>query len=348
MEPGRDSLALKTLGQGGWRGKDAAGLRGSGAYNTPMCTHRCTPMHTPPPVLPPASSCHRQPPAPLPPLRHGLQSPGAFQAQPESPGSKFGVRNPDAISSVRTHVPPSSPLACSHAPEGTGGDGQRPVPLDALILGQWDLLGTQTRQFPGCQAGKIPPKPPPLPKHLVSSGLSPAARGSIAPYRLAVPRRCRLAVDAALEGSPGEALREAPAGSHPPLPLLHRQIQLIYGETGTASAQCPPGQKTPAKPPARGSPRDAGTHLEPRAAAWVPPGLRACGGWVGSSHSPGGPGMARGVRARPGGGAEGAFPIPAPKVTAASGLNGFDYLISLWFNGLDNMLIRYEGCSKMF
>lgn len=34
---------------------------------------------------------------------------------------------------------------------------------------------------------------------------------------------------------------------------------------------------------------------------------------------------------------EGALPIPAPKVAAASGLNGFDYLIRLWFNGLDNM-----------
>lgn len=45
---------------------------------------------------------------------------------------------------------------------------------------------------------------------------------------------------------------------------------------------------------------------------------------------------------------EGALPIPASKVAAASGLNGFDYLIRLWFNGLDNMLIHYEGCSKMF
>lgn len=69
--------------------------------------------------------------------------------------------------------------------------------------------------------------------------------------------------------------------------------------------------------------------------------------WGGSIPFPGGPGTARGVRARHGG-AEGAFPIPAPKVAAASGLNGFDYLIRLWFNGLDNMLIRYEGCSKMF
>lgn len=60
------------------------------------------------------------------------------------------------------------------------------------------------------------------------------------------------------------------------------------------------------------------------------------------------PAAHRGVRIQHSDGAEGAFPIPAPKVEAASGLNGFDYLISLWFNGLDNMLIRYEGCSKMF
>lgn len=57
---------------------------------------------------------------------------------------------------------------------------------------------------------------------------------------------------------------------------------------------------------------------------------------------------APGVRARCRGGAEGALPIPAPKVAAASGLNGFDDLIRLGFNGLDNTLIHYEGCSKMF
>ena len=95
-------------------------------------------------------------------------------------------------------------------------------------------------------------------------------------------------------------------------------------------------------------PGDAGTHLEPRAAGGCPGAV--CPRWVGgiqplaggSRHGTGG------VRALHGSGAEGAFPIPAPKVAAASGLNGFDYLISLWFNGLDNMLIRYEGCSKMF
>lgn len=84
-------------------------------------------------------------------------------------------------------------------------------------------------------------------------------------------------------------------------------------------------------------PRDVGTHVEPRAAGGCPGAVVS--GWDVAAR--------QGVQA-PHSGAEGAFPIPAPKVTAASGLNGFDYLISPWFNGLDNMLIHYEGCSKMF
>lgn len=84
-------------------------------------------------------------------------------------------------------------------------------------------------------------------------------------------------------------------------------------------------------------PGDVGTHVEPRAAGGCPGAVVS--GWDVAAR--------RGVQA-PHSGAEGAFPIPAPKVTAASGLNGFDYLISPWFNGLDNMLIHYEGCSKMF
>lgn len=49
----------------------------------------------------------------------------------------------------------------------------------------------------------------------------------------------------------------------------------------------------------------------------------------------GDPSPSRGSRHGPGSGRS--VSIPAPKVAAASGLNGFDYLIRLWFNGLDNM-----------
>lgn len=176
----------------------------------------------------------------LPPAAtSALQSPAASQARPQTPGSRFRVGNPDSNSSERTHMPPSMQ-------RGTGGDGQHPVPTrcsDLRVLGsvgQGNLLGTETRQFPGgreLRQGKALPKASPLAKQLISSGLFPPAHRGIVPYRLAAPRGCQLAVDAALEGSPGEALGEAPAGSHPPLPILYGQIQLICGETGTTSAR---------------------------------------------------------------------------------------------------------------
>lgn len=93
----------------------------------------------------PATDSHQPPwcPAspPLLPLRHRLQSPGTFQAQLEAPGSKFGVGNPDSISSARTRMPLSSLLACSHVQEGTASI---PSPFDALISGWWAVYSRET------------------------------------------------------------------------------------------------------------------------------------------------------------------------------------------------------------
>lgn len=337
------------MGEG--RGRDARIQR----LQPPTCTPPHT--HTAPPHAHPHPLTHTQRAADGVLLHRGLQSPGAFQAQPESPGSKFGMGNPDPISSARTHVPPSSLLACSHGREGTASVLS---PCDALISGRWAAYGRETSRAP---------------KPGDSQGVGGSGREKSLPNQLLSPDNLVLrdfphqspqqpaaALLLTVSPCPGDAgslwmlpwkgPQEKPSGR-----LLRVRTRLSPSCTARSSSPAGrdrhsistmPSQPDP-WPMAAPGPWGRGHPLGAESCRGVPRGcVSMVSGWVGSGRL-----LAGGVRARHGGSghggrAEGAFPIPAPKVTAASGLNGFDYLISLWFNGLDNMLIRYEGCSKMF
>lgn len=261
----------------------------------------------------------------LPPAAtSALQSPAASQARPQTPGSRFRVGNPDSNNSERTHMPPSMQ-------RGTGGDGQHPVPTqcsDLRVLGsvgQGNLLGTETRQFPGgreLRQGKALPKPSPLAKQLISSGLSPPAH-----------RESFLTVSphpgdaSSLWMLPWKGPQEKPSGR-----LLRVRTRLSPSCTARSSSSAGRQAQHQRDDP-QPDPRSWGRgHPLGAESCWrVPRGcLSMVGGWVGSGCLPVGAGVGWSGRD---GGAEGTLPIPAPKVAAASGLNGFDYLISLWFNG---------------
>lgn len=185
-------------------------------------------------------------------LHRGLQSPGTFQAQPESPGSKFGMGNPDPISSARTHMPPSSLLACSHGREGMASVLS---PCDALILGWWAAYSRETSCAPkpgnsqGVRSsgrekflqtdsspqttwflGTFPTSLPGSPRQHCSL---PSRRAPVMPVRCGccpgrVPRR----------SPPGGSCGFAPASPRPARP----DPAHLQGETGTASAPCPPSR----------------------------------------------------------------------------------------------------------
>lgn len=128
METGRDSPALKILGWSCLRvARGDAGERMRLGGEDPVPATR--PCADPSPCRAPATNSH-QPPTSCAASSPVLQSPGAFLAQPESLRRKFGVANPDAISSARIHEPPHSLLM----QEGMGGDGQHLVPLPAVML----------------------------------------------------------------------------------------------------------------------------------------------------------------------------------------------------------------------
>lgn len=161
-----------------------------------------------------------------------------------------------------------------------------------------------------------------------SSRENPAQRGlaSLATVPSGCPLPCRRApavMPARCGCCPGRGPRRSPRGgscgsapvsAHPAPP----DPAHLRGDTHSISGTHP-------KPPGLQHPKPRGM----RAPRWSQELLVGVP-WGGSIPFPGGPGTARGVRARHGG-AEGAFPIPAPKVAAASGLNGFDYLIRLCF-----------------
>lgn len=265
-------------------------------------------LRTPPSSAAPPSdgtNGHQQPPAlGVPSVLLSCPFPtaaAAFQAQPESPGSKCGLGKPDAISSVRTQVPPDR------------GDGH-PVPCLGNALGSRETFEHSNQEIPSAEElkqGLLFPKNFFLPH-------APRAPG--------VPLTVSCPGDAgSLWMLPWKGPQEKPSGR-----LLRLRTRLCPSCTSRASSSAGRHAQRQRDEPqnlplacSTPNPAGCGCHDVPREGGSIP-------------SLPGGPGTARGVRTRPGA-EEGAFPIPSPKVAAASGLNGFDYLIRLWFNGLDNM-----------
>lgn len=324
MEPGRDSLALKTLGQGGWRGKDAAGLGGSGAYTTPMCTPTCTPMHTPPPVLPPASSCHRQPPAPLPPLCPRAAEPWSFPGATGVPWEQIWGEKPRChllCEDTRATQQPACLQPCA------GGDRRgRPAscPPGCSDLG---AVGRETSWAPkpgnsqGVRQGK------PLPNHLLSPNTS-FPRDF--PQQPAAPLLLTVSPCPGDAGSlwmlPWKGPQEKPSGR-----LLRVRTRLSPSCTARSSSSmgrqaqhqhdAPPRPKNPSQTPGPRQPQGCrGTTWSRELLGGCPRGcMPMVGGWD--------PAARRGVRARHGGSGHGPaaerkehFPSPHPKSQQLQGL----------------------------